>query len=440
MLVGGWVRDALMNQATPKDVDLEVYQLTEPQLEAVLKQFGTVNFTGKSFGVYKLKVDGVELDVSFPRTERKSGSGHKGFEVTPDPHLDFATAALRRDFTINAMGYDPISQQLVDPHQGRKDLAEKRLRHVGAAFSEDPLRVLRAMQFAARFEFTIADSTVKLCRQLNLDELPMERLMGEFKKLLLKAQKPSIGLLAAHDLGILRWFPELEALQGVPQDPEWHPEGDVWVHTLMVLDEAASLRQGEEAFDLPFMLGALCHDFGKPLTTHFENGRWRSPAHDSAGLEPTERFLRRLTKELALIDKVKAYVLEHLKPALLHKARDEVGDSAIRRLATRIHLPDLVLLAQADHFGRTTADALAREFPAGSWLLERAAQLNVKDNSPQPLLMGRHLLSLGMRPGPQIGSILKEAFELQLDGELGSIDEALDWAKRKIANQVVNNV
>lgn len=435
LLVGGSVRDHFLDLASHKDLDVEVYGLSPAELETVLSQFGKISAVGKHFGVFKLSLNQCEYDFSLPRTENKIGKGHKGFMVTPAPDISFKEAASRRDFTINAIGYDILSGEIHDPFNGLQNLQQKIIKHIGPAFVEDPLRVLRAIQFAGRFEFSIAEETIEICQSIDLEELPKERIFEEFKKLLLRSKRPSLGLQAAQTMGILKYFPELEALIGVPQDPKWHPEGDVWTHTLMVIDEAAKLRTDEnEKADLCLMFGALCHDFGKPLTTEFIHNRWRSPAHDVKGLEPTETFLRRLTDDYKIIDLVKIYVKEHLKPAALYNARHEVKDGAIRRLATKVSIPDLVQVAQADHFGRTTPDALAREFPAGQWLLEQAEALQVKQEAPSPILKGRHLLDLGMQPGPMMGKLIQECFELQLDGQMESLDEMIFWAKEKLKN------
>jgi tRNA nucleotidyltransferase (CCA-adding enzyme) len=432
-LVGGWVRDFLLDIPC-HDFDLEVYGLDMERLFNILTRHAKPNLVGKAFGVVTMRIEGLNFDFAFPRTENKTGPGHKGFAVTSDPGLTFAVASSRRDFTINAMGIRIPDMELIDPHGGHRDLRAKLLRHVSAAFSEDPLRVLRAVQFAARFELDIAPETQELCRQLPLAELPMERIFGEFKKLLLKAGRPSVGLEWMRKLGLLSYFPELGALIGVQQEPEWHPEGDVWVHNNMVIDEAAKLRRDEygEFDNLALMLGALCHDFGKPAATVFSEGRWRSPAHDVRGEAPTRSFLDRLTRETALVEEVVVFVREHLKPALLHKARAEVKPSAIRRLALRVDIEKLVRVARADHFGRTTPDALARQFPAGEWLLEQSRLLNVLDEKPKPYLTGKFLLSLGMKPGPEIGKLIAESFELQLEGDLPDAESAQEWARTRL--------
>lgn len=432
-LVGGWVRDVLMGNPS-NEYDLEVYGLDMEKLFNILVRYAKPNLVGKAFGIITMRIEGLNFDFAFPRTENKTGPGHKGFVVVSDPFISFEAASSRRDFTINSMGLKIPEMELVDYHNGYQDLQAKTLRHVSAAFSEDPLRVLRVVQFAARFEFDIAPETCELCRKLSINELPTERIYGEFKKLLLKSKRPSIGLEWMRKLDLLDYFPELKALIGVQQDAEWHPEGDVWVHNNMVVDEAAKLRRDEygEFDNMALMLGALCHDFGKPGSTFFSEGRWRSPAHDVRGERPTRSFLDRLTRETALVEEVVVFVREHLKPALLYKARNEVKSSAIRRLALRVDIEKLVRVATADHFGRTTPDALAKEFPAAEWLREQSRLLNVLENKPKPYLTGKYLLSLGMMPGPDIGKLIAESFELQLEGEILDDSEAKTWARARL--------
>ena len=438
-LVGGVVRDTLLGMAS-KDYDLEVYGLQESDLKKILGKYGRPNLVGRAFGVYTMMIENCICDFAFPRRETKVAAGHKGFDVFPDPNLSFDEAALRRDFTINAMGLHLPDLKLIDPHGGLGDLQNGLLKHVSDAFSEDPLRALRAVQFAARMELDIHPDTVKICSLQPLDELPPERIFEEFKKLLLKSRKPSIGLEWMDKMDLLRFFPELKALKGVQQDPEWHPEGDVWVHNNMVIDEAARVRDIELAkvendsdFDKTvLMFSALCHDFGKPATTIKKDGRWRSPAHDVAGDKFTRKFLARMTRDIKLIEQTVAYVREHLKPALLYNARHEVKQSAIRRLSLKVDITGLVRVAKADHFGRTTPDALAREFPAGEWLLEQSRLLNVLDETPKPYLTGKMLLKMGMEPGKHIGDLIKESFEEQLEGRLESEDQAREWARQKL--------
>jgi tRNA nucleotidyltransferase (CCA-adding enzyme) len=434
MLVGGCVRDELMG-IEPKDWDLEVYGIEPPKLRKILENFGSINAVGEVFTVYKV---GQDLDVSMPRRERKNGRGHKGFIVEGDPQMSFREAAKRRDFTINSILKDPLTGEIVDCYGGRIDIKNKILRAVSKeTFAEDSLRVLRAAQLAARFGLEIETETQELCRLIELNDLPKERLWGEFEKLLLKAKKPSIGLRYFYDLRVAeKLFPELTALVGVPQDEEWHPEGSVDIHTLMVVDEARKLID-----DLPYakqvtvMLGALCHDFGKPATTKFFDGRWRSYAHDEAGVEPTISFLDKLgiytLDGFDVRQQVIQLVRYHLTPGMFYK--NPPGDGAFRRLARKVE-PDLLYrVAKADSLGRNP-DWLPKEKRFGAeaqeWFIRRIRELNVEHEPPKPILMGRHLIELGLKPSPLFGKILDAVYEMQLDGKVTNLDEAIEQAKQ----------
>ncbi len=438
LLVGGCVRDELMGKQ-PKDWDVEVYDLDVARVREILDQFGSVNVVGESFTVYKL---GSDLDVSIPRRERKSGRGHKGFVIEGDPSMSVAEATRRRDFTINAILQDPLTGELIDPYEGQQDLEQRVLRAVSSEmFAEDSLRVLRAAQFAARFEFDVSPETVELCRGIDLSDLPAERIWGEMEKLLLQAQHPSVGLEWLDKLGVLeKLFPEIQSLIGVPQDPEWHPEGDVFVHTKLVLDRARELIDDlSYPRQVTVMLASLAHDFGKPATTEFIDGRLRSRGHEEAGVAPAESFLDRI--KVHTLDgynvrgQVIALVREHLKPGEFYKKRDEVGEGAFRRLARRCE-PDLLYrVAKADSLGRN-AEWVPREKWYGSeaqeWFIERTRELQVEQRPPDPLLLGRHLLELGLQPGPQLGEITRAVYEMQLDGRVRTVDEAISEALKLI--------
>ena len=438
LLVGGCVRDGLMGVA-PKDWDVEVYGVPPDRLREILDSFGPVNVVGEAFTVYKL---GSDIDVSLPRRERKSGRGHRAFVIEGDPSMGFADASRRRDFTINAISQDPLTGEIIDPFDGQQDIEQGVLRAVSAAtFVEDSLRVLRAAQFAARFEFRVEPETVELCRSIDLSDLPAERIWGELEKMLLRAQRPSIGLGWLRALGVLeKLFPEVNALIDVPQDPEWHPEGDVFVHTRLTVDQARqSIDDLSYARQVTVMLAALAHDFGKPATTEFLEGRWRSRGHEAAGAAPTESFLTRVNVHTIdgydVRSQVIALVREHLKPGEFYKKRDEVGEGAFRRLAKRCE-PDLLYrVARADSLGRN-APWVPREkwygAEAQEWFIQRARELNVEQRAPDPLLLGRHLLALGLEPGPRIGEVTSAVYEMQLDGRVRTVDEAIEEAKKLV--------
>ena len=427
LIVGGWVRDRLMGRES-KDLDIEVYGLPADRLRPLLEAFGRVEQVGESFQVYKTG----DIDVSLPRRESKSGRGHRGFAVTGDPSMSVADAARRRDFTINAVAWDPLTEEYLDPFDGRGDIARRLLRVVDpATFPDDSLRVLRAIQFAARLDFAIDDATRALCREIPLDDLPAERVWGEFEKLLF-APRPSVGFELAMELGVVaRLFPELHALAGCPQEPEWHPEGDVWVHTLQVIDEARRrIDDLARPQQLAIMLGAVCHDFGKPATTAAIDGRIRSMDHEEQGVAPAGAFLDRLNVHTIDGYDVRRQVLgmtaQHLKPGMWFKVRAEVGDGAFRRLAQKVDLELLARLAKADCEGRRPGRF---DCSAMDWFLERARALGVEHRPPSPLLLGRHLLELGLRPGPRVGEILKTVYEQQLDGKVTTLDEAVAAAR-----------
>lgn len=660
LLVGGCVRDELM-RIQPKDFDLEIYGVEPNALRKLLNQFGQVNAVGEAFTVYKI---GNDLDVALPRRERKVAKGHKGFVIEGDPFMSYQEAARRRDFTINAIMKDPLTGEIIDPYNGQSDIQKKLIRVVSPdTFIEDSLRVLRAAQFAARFEFDIEPQTVEICRSIDLTDLPCERIWGEMEKLFLKAQKPSIGLKWLYELGVAdQLFPEMKALVGVPQESEWHPEGwvfsalppepfsasvaeafradnrsstfnlwqflfsssasatvtptsssaggtqsfetslsniktadgtgandiplssetrptiftesesfvwsfgvpttladevvrvvfkislnrmrsivfsavndleivrgivqpvavfvmnmlpifefapkhqlhdnamnagssvfilptgisissvivdarasavnddvlfyfdlslvgnrdfvhlvensfssncfeitlgDVWYHTHLAVDRARELIDGlPYAKKVAVMLGALCHDFGKPPTTQFFDGRWRSHGHDEAGVEPTISFLDKLNIHTLDGYDVREQIIQlvryHLKPGEWFKKQTEVGEGAFRRLARKVE-PDLLYrVAKADSLGRN-ADWIPREkwfnAEAQEWFIERVRELAVEHEAPKPILMGRHLLEMGLKPSPQIGEITKAVYEMQLDGRVSNIEEAKNAAR-----------
>lgn len=442
--VGGCVRDMLIGNSI-KDLDVEVYGINDEALRSILEQHGRVDLVGQSFAVYKFRPEGkrhLEIDVSLPRRDRKTGAGHKGFTVTYDPDMSIEQASRRRDLTANAVLYDPLEREFIDPNGGIKDIERRLLRAVDpATFIEDSLRVLRIAQLAARLDFNVEPSTVELCRTIDLRDLPPERIKEELFKLLLKSKKPSLGFHLLNQTGAVdQLFPEIAALRGCRQDPEWHPEGDVFIHTLLALDQAALIIE-----DLPaekkitVMLAALAHDFGKPATTEFIEGRWRSRGHEEAGVEPTEAFLDRLgiftINGYNVRAQACALVRDHLKPGELYRRRDEIGDGAFRRLARKCELDLLYRVAKADSLGRN-ADWVPREKWYGSeaqeWFIQRAKELAVETAAPTPILLGRHLLEMGLAPSPLIGEITRAVYEMQLDGRVRTLDEAKSAAGQLI--------
>lgn len=435
-LVGGCVRDWLLG-LQPKDFDIEVYGLDYESLGRALVPFGPTDLVGRSFGVLKVRLAGVEYDFSLPRRESKTGAGHRGFAVEPDSTLTEAEAAARRDFTINAIAYDPLGDKILDFHDGRGDLAKKILRHTSAAFVEDPLRVLRAFQFAARFGLTLAPETAALCRSIRetYAELAIERVWGEWNKWATKAQKPSLGILVLKQTGWLKHFPEIAALDGVPQEPEWHPEGDVLVHTNHCIDALIGLpswQDGAPQTRRILSFSVLAHDFGKATTTKQAERRgqlrWVSPEHEAAGGPLAETFLQHIGAPSDVILKVRPLVTNHL---LHHQGAEEYRDTTVRRLARKIEpatIDELIAVMQSDHLGRPPL--ISAETGRRLQHLRNAAhRLDLEHAAPKAIILGRHLIALGLQPGPHFKPTLDAAFESQLDGAFADETGGLEWMR-----------
>lgn len=427
ILVGGCVRDHFLNLPI-KDYDIEVFNIENFEtLSSYLSNFGKVKLVGKSFGVLKLSVDSDEYDFALPRVEKKIASGHKGFEIISNSYLSFEEAAKRRDFTINALGYDFNEDKFLDPFNGLIDLEKKVLRHIDdKSFIEDPLRVYRAVQFSSRFEFSLDEKTFSLCKDMVnerlLEELAKERVFEEFKKLFLKSKKPSIGFELLKDLGILKYFSELESLVNCPQEPEYHPEGDVWIHTLMTLDEMVKLKVENEFENIVLFLAILCHDFGKPYCTKIIDGKITSHKHESLGIEPTLTFLQKLTDDKKLINEITPLVKYHLSPFQLYLANS--SDKAVKRLALKVDINMLCKVCLADCLGRDISDK-CKCYDAINWLKNKYEAIMSEPNGLKPLVMGKDLMLLGFKPSKEFKEILDYAFDLQIDDNL-SKEEILE--------------
>ncbi len=429
--VGGCVRDWLAGRSC-KDFDVEVFGVSYDQLVGALARWGRTDLVGRSFGVVKLTTSrGAVYDFTVPRRDSKVAPGHKGFQITFDPSITPKEAAARRDFTINALMYDPRRGELLDFFGGTEDLKRRVLRHTSPAFAEDPLRVLRGMQFAARFDLRAAPETVALSRRIKsgYGELAVERVREEWFKWAEKSAVPSAGLKFLQQTEWLEHFPEVNALIGTPQDPEWHPEGDVFVHTCHCCDAMATLPEWQAAdaeSRIVYMLAILAHDFAKPATTQEaeRDGRIRvvSPGHEEAGGPLTEAFLARINAPLAVRDRVLPLVVNHLAHL------QPVTDRSVRRLARRLepeNIHGLSLVITADHFGRPPKPRIVPE--SLTELQARAAALQVQAAAPKPVLMGRHLIELGLAPGKEFGVLLDAAYDAQLEGKFFDRHQALRW-------------
>ncbi len=436
IIVGGSVRDYFLD-ISAKDYDIEIFGIDSLEIiQKSLEKFGSIKSVGKSFGVLTLRVDEYDFDFALPSTEEKIGTSHQDFLVTTNAHLTFKEAAIRRDFTINAIGYDFFTKEFLDPFNGINDLKNRVLRYIDdKTFIEDSLRVYRAVQFCARFDFRLDDKTFELCQKIvqnnELLFLPKERIYEEFKKLFLKSEKPSIGFELLKDLGVLKYFPELKALIGCIQEPEYHPEGDVWIHTMMCLDELARILRERNIKDeykkLYLFYGILCHDFGKPFCTKEINGKITSHKHESLGIEPTISFLSKLTNEKRFIEIVCSLVKNHLTPFQLYLSESSL--KAIKKLSLKVNIEDLCLVCLADCLGRTIKDK--EKCPkATSWLLEKAKELDIHNVPIKSLVQGKDLIELGFKPSKEFKEILDFAFDLQLDFHL---------EKEEIIKEILNS-
>ena len=424
IIVGGSVRDFFLNIPV-KDYDIEIFGIDSLEtIQKSLEKFASVKLVGKSFGVLTLRVNEYDFDFALPRIEKKIGNTHQDFEIITNANLSFKEAAIRRDFTINAIGYDFCTKDFLDPFNGINDLKNRVLKYIDdKTFIEDSLRVYRAVQFSARFDFSLDEKTFELCKKIvqnnELHFLPKERIYEEFKKLFLKSSKPSIGFELLKDLGVLKYFPELKALISCVQDPIYHPEGDVWIHTMMCLDELSRILKEENIVDeyrkLYLFYAILCHDFGKPFCTKEIAGKITSFKHENLGIEPTISFLLKLTNERKFIEIVCSLVKTHLVPFQLYLSDSSL--KAIKRLSLKVNIEDLCLVSLADCLGRNIPNK-DKCTKASSWLLEKAKELNIENKAIEPLVQGRDLMALGLKPSKFFKEILEFAFELQLDENL----------------------
>lgn len=406
--VGGFVRDRLLGLEN-KDVDIEVHGIEPDRLFSILQEIGEPITFGKSFGVYSLR--GETIDIAMPRRERAIGKGHKDFEVDVDPFIGTEGAAGRRDFTINSIMEDVLTGDIVDHFGGRNDLEKGIIRHIDSkTFVEDPLRVLRAAQFSARYEFEIAPETIDLCRTIDIATLPKERIEEELKKALLKSSKPSLFFEALRDMDQLDvWFPELKRLIGLEQDPLYHPEGDVWIHTMDVIDRASAYRdKASDSFN--YMLLSLTHDLGKIVTTTEKNGRIHAYEHETKGLPLVEELVKRITNEKDVITYVMNMVPLHMKPNVAAYSKPSLK-STNRMFDSAIEPEDLIWFAMADRPVLAGTDEFSGD---ADFLFERLRAY--EETMAKPHITGADLINAGLQPGENFSEILDYAHKLRLAG------------------------
>lgn len=422
--VGGFVRDGLLG-IEGKDIDIEVHGISPADLAHILDSLGERMAIGESFGIFGLK--GYGLDIAMPRKEAVRGQGHKDFDIFVDPFIGTEQAAKRRDFTINALMQDVLTGEIIDHFGGAEDLNKGILRHVSDdSFPEDPLRVLRGAQFAARFGLAVADETAALCRTMELRHLPKERIEGELKKALLKAEHPSVffeTLRKTEQLDV--WFPELQALIGIEQHAVYHAEGDVWNHTMLVLDEAAKLRD-RAASPYWFMLAALCHDFGKAVSSEDKDGIVHAYGHETAGLPIAESFLRRITNETKCIEYVLNMTKLHMKPNVAARSGSSVK-STNKLFDSAIDPEGLICLALADDRGRISL----KPAPSTETLLTERLGI-YREYMSRPYVMGKDLIEAGLQPSKDFSELLAYAHKLRLAGieKENALKQTLSYARK----------
>ncbi|MGD8373923.1 MAG: HD domain-containing protein [Candidatus Woesebacteria bacterium] len=439
LVVGGFVRDTLIGicrgvQLDSKDLDVEVYGISFEKMVKILAIFGNVQIVGQSFKVAKLvsPYTGSLIDFSTPRRDSKTGVGHKDFDVVGDPFMSVEDAARRRDLTINSMAVNPLSGRLHDPFGGADDIEAGILRATDfELFADDPLRVLRVMQFAGRFGFSVDLATADLCRGIDLSSLSRERVGEEWLKLLLRSTRPSVGLEVARDLEVLRKLhPQLNDLVGVQQNSKYHPEGDVWQHTVSSVDAAARIVQDEglnKADATVVMLGALCHDMGKAATTVYDDARgWISHGHETAGIEPARRFLNDLKMPKDVIAVVAKIVERHMY-ALSNGAPTATQVRRLSRKLAPANIRQWDLVSRSDSNGRGLE--FCSDTPSGAYF-RLAQQLAVVQSPPARLVTGKHLIDLGLVPGRQLGEVLGRLYDAQLRGEFADVASGLAYYQR----------
>lgn len=425
-LVGGSVRDRLIHPDNePKDADLLVTGISLEELTGILEPFGRVDLVGRSFGVLKftphpssLAPEPLTLDISLPRKEASTGVGHKEFAVDFDPFLPVEADLGRRDFTINAMAW-PITEtafnvqrltfnevSLIDPFHGQEDLKQGLIRLVNPrAFEEDPLRMLRAVQFAARFEYAIEEGTFKAMQRSArlIATVSPERIQDELSKLLLKAERPSIGLFLMQRSGLMKEvLPELEEGVGCDQPGGYHAH-DVFKHTLLCVDASPKA--------LVPRLAALFHDVAKPRTREVYDGGATFYGHDKMSAEMAGQAMARLKYPHEVIDKVTRLVSAHM-------FQGPETEKGLRRLIRKVGEDQIFLLLDlrradivAQGKGGTTADVDAFEKIIREEL-ERKPPLSTRDLAVD----GNDIMKeFGLTPGPVVGQVLNHLLEAVLD-------------------------
>lgn len=450
--VGGYVRDDILGIPN-KDIDIEIHNIEPNVLENILKQFGNIEkrTVGNNFGIYN--INRFNLDISLPRKEMAIGKGHKDFDIIVDPYLSLKESAKRRDFTTNALMKNILTGEIIDYYGGLDDLKKGIIRHIDDnTFAEDPLRVLRACQFAARFDFDIATETIELCKNMDISTLPKERVAGELTKALIKGNKPSIFFNSLYEMKQTEWFKEVFDLKDVKQDTVYHPEGDVYEHTMSVIDEASTLfPTGIDNPDryLPFMLSALCHDFGKLNTTKINNkGRICAINHEKTGIPLANDFLDRIYNNKGFTRYIDNMIEFHMKAHSCFNNKAKIKSTNL--LFDKLLYPtDFIHLAYADSIGHNIQKLdnkqfnmfLGKAMRENEFLINR--YFNYKDRKSQPHITANNLIELGLKPSPLYKEILNKSWNLHLKGVnkenvLKQVADTLNGQDKRVLLDLIN--
>lgn len=436
--IGGYVRDKLLGVES-KDIDIEVFGLSYETLTNILSQFGKADLVGKSFGVIKVKVDGKDYDFNLPRRDSKNGIGYKGFKITVDHTMTLKEAALRRDFTVNSMSID-MAGNLIDLFNGQVHLSNKQLIPTSEAFQEDAVRLLRGFQFSARFDFR-ANNLVKRYSDLMNTEfksLDKSRIWEEWKKWALKGIFYTKSLEYLKYVHLTKFYPEINSLIGLEQDPTWHPEGPVNLHTGFVLDHMHQVCERENITGddrLVMIFSALCHDMGKAVCTErkfsekYDREVITSHQHEKLGGPIARKFLESIGCPVKIIDRVIPLVENHMV------ANQTLSDRAIKRLSARLGpatIKELSHLIEADQCGRPPLPKKLSDNLL--YLIYKATKLGLINGKPEKLVTGQDVVDSGFEPGPIIGKIVKKLYEMQLNESFMTKEQGLSRISSFIRN------
>lgn len=455
--VGGYVRDLLINpdMEDADNVDLLITHHSLENIVETLQSFGKIDLVGKSFGIIKFVLEDRTYDIALPRTDspkQTSIRGHKDFVIMADPDIPIEKDLERRDFRCNSISLRLYDNNMFDPFEGKKDIKKKIIRRTNPdSFPEDPLRVLRAARFASVLGFSIDPEIYVASKDIDLSGLSIERINEELFRILLESPKPSIGLEELFKLSALRQIiPELYRLSLSIQDSIFHPEKDsfghhtVWQHTKITVDQAkrlVSIFKIDSEKELALLLAALFHDVGKAATARWEYKRGRMAitnyGHDITSANITkEVFDRHKIHSLRgqnLRKTVLSLIKTHHRASELWQNRESVTKKAFNRLAADVYgeIELVALLDAADRAGRDEKPIQGMD-QEGQWLLKKFEELNVSKSTIQPLILGRDLIDLGIKPGPGMGIILKKLYQHQLDNDFETLAKGLILAKNII--------